>query len=281
MSFERSLGDAERDACDPERGERGHRDVDDRFIDARLVGHRHERPLAWHDDAVNTEMVAARPAQTGHVPRVLDRDLVGTEHRHAKLGRAVDDRFDAVAEQPVGVLAAAGEAPSAGHPVPVADGGDRAGRVEDAGHDRVSARGEQAVERGAGEPGEVAPRAASDHHGPADGRVGSGEGSRRPASRSAGRHRCRRGCSAATPGSSRPRSARRADRCGTRRAASISAARAVIVGASSSRRLEDALRRRRRPIHDRHAFTPSDHGRSIGASAAWRARSSSSQPPLQ
>ena len=90
-------------------------------------------------------------------------------------GTPSHDRLDAVAVDPVGVLAAAGEAPPAGRAVAVAGGGDRAGRAEHAGRDDVGRAGEQFVEGRAGQAGKVAPRARSDHHGPAHRGVGPGE----------------------------------------------------------------------------------------------------------
>ena len=116
--------------------------------------------------------VPHRP-DTVHVSSI--DDLVGREDGDAQPGDAVDDRLDAVAVDPVGVLAAAGEAPPAAHAVPAVVGGDRAGRVEHAGRDDVGRVGEQLVEGGAGQRGQVAPRARSDHHGPAHRRVGPGE----------------------------------------------------------------------------------------------------------
>ena len=142
---------------------------------AGRVAHRVEGSLRGHDHRVDVEVVAAGPAEAGHRPRVLDHDLVRGEDGDAKAGDAVDDRLDAVAVDPVGVLAAAGEAPPAGHAVAVVDGGDRAGRVEHAGRDDVGRIGEQLVEAGARQRGQVAPRARSDHHGPAHRRVGPGE----------------------------------------------------------------------------------------------------------
>ena len=63
--------------------------------------------------------------------------------------------LDAVAEQPVGVLAAAGEAPPAADPVAAVDGGDRAGGVERAGDDDVGTSAKSASNVARGQPGEV------------------------------------------------------------------------------------------------------------------------------
>jgi hypothetical protein len=121
------------------------------------------------------EVVAAGAAQTRHLPGVFDDDLVGWEHGHPHLRPAVDDRFDAVPVQPVGVLAAASEGPTAGHAVAAPAGGDRPGRVEGAGHDDIAPAGEDRIEGRAGQAGQVAPAHPPDHHRPAHGGVGPGQ----------------------------------------------------------------------------------------------------------
>ena len=89
---------------------------------------------------------------------------------------AFDEPFDAVAEDPVGVLAPAGEPPSALDPVGAVDGRDRPGRVEGAGHDHARALREDGVEGGAGQGDEVdTTNAAADHHDPRHRRIGGGE----------------------------------------------------------------------------------------------------------
>ena len=78
----------------------------------------------------------------------LDADVVGPDQRATEQGMAVDEPFDAVGVDPVGVLTTAGEAPAPLDAVAVRDRGDGAGRVEGAGHDAVWPGGEDGVEGG-------------------------------------------------------------------------------------------------------------------------------------
>ena len=196
-------------------------------------------------------------------------------------GHAVDDALDAVAEDPVGVLAAAGEAPPAGDAVAAVDGrrSSRVGLNTPATMTSgPSAKSASNVARGS--PARSTHDAAADHHGPADRRVGARRAPRRRRIAAAGRRRRRRGCAAGAAGSTRPRSARRAGRAAaagpprSRRPARRSSAPAPCTASSTSAAVVV------RSSDGRSSLGP-PQGRSIGASAACRARSSSSQPPLQ
>ena len=125
----------------------------DQRVDAGLAAHRVVGALGGDDGAVDVDVVASRAAQPGHRPGVLDGDLVWGEHGAAQLRHSVDDAFDAVAEDHVGVLAPAGEAPATGDPVAAVDRNDRCGRVEHAGGDGVGVGGVRARRRSPGEDG--------------------------------------------------------------------------------------------------------------------------------
>ena len=172
---ERAAGDAEGHARHHERDERGGVDAGDGLVDARLALERHEGPIGRNAEVVDPEVVAGGGAHAGRGPRVLDDDVIGREQRGAEHGMAVDEPFDAVAVDPVGVLAPAGEPPSALDPVAAVDRCDRPGRVEGAGHDDAGPCREDSVEGGAGQGDEIAPGAAADHHDPCDRRVRGGE----------------------------------------------------------------------------------------------------------
>ena len=105
---------------------------------------RQERPLGRDDDAVDPEVVAAGATQPGDRPGVLDHDLVWREERDSQLRDTVDDALDAVAEQPVGVLAATDEGPPARDAISAIDGFDRAGGVDRSGDTTSGPVGEEA-----------------------------------------------------------------------------------------------------------------------------------------
>src|SRR6187455_96436 len=149
--------------------------MDEQRVDAGLPTHGVVGALAGDDGAVDVKVVAAGPAEPGHRPGVLDGDVVSGEHGAAQLRHAVDDALHAVAEDHVGVLAPAGEAPAAVDLVAPVDRGDGCSRVEDAGGDGVGFGGVERVERLLGEVGEVDPGPGTDHHGPGDRRVGAGQ----------------------------------------------------------------------------------------------------------
>ncbi len=195
------------------------------------VGHRVERSLRGHDRRVDVEVVAAGPAEAGHRPRVLDHDLVGGEDGGAKARDAVDDRLDAVAVDPVGVLAAAGEAPPAGRAVPAVGGGDRARRVEHAGRDDVGRDRRTARRRwrAAARRGRTTSPIRSSRSSPPTRRPGRAPRTR--AWRRAGPRRRRRASRAAPRGTARAAISSSSRSRGTRRPASISAARAAMDGA--------------------------------------------------
>src|SRR5690606_13433454 len=98
-------------------------------------------------------------------PRVLDGDVGWSEDRPTYLRHSVDDAFDAVGEEHVGVLASAGEAPATGDLISAVDRDDRAGWVEHAGGDGVGVGGVQLVERLGRKVGQVDPGSGTDHHG--------------------------------------------------------------------------------------------------------------------
>ena len=165
----------ERDAGHHQREDGRRWQVHDQRVDAGLAAHRVVGALGGDDGAVDVEVVAAGAAQPGHRPGVLDGDVAGGEHGAAQLRHAVDDAFHAVAEDHVGVLAPAGEAPATVDPVPTVDRRDGGGRVEHAGGDGVGVGGVERVEGLPGKVGEVDPGPGTDHHGPGDRRVGPGQ----------------------------------------------------------------------------------------------------------
>ena len=164
-----------RDARDREADERHHGDADDRCVDVGSSAERRAAPVGADERIVDVEVVAARAAQARDLPRVLDDDLIGREDRDAQSGlAAVAVELDAVPVDPVGVLAAAGEAPPPVHPVAAVGRCDRPGRVEHAGDDGVRI-GEQRVQGVTRQPGEVDPGAGADHDDPAGRGIGARE----------------------------------------------------------------------------------------------------------
>ena len=208
----------------------GDRDADERDVDAGRIDQRHQRPLRRHERRVDVEVVAARPAEAGDRPGVLDHDLVRGEDGDAHLRHAVHDALDAVAVDPVRVLAAAGEAPAAGHAVAAVLGGDRAGRAEDAGRDGVRRRRTARRRwRAAARPGRTTCPTRS-----APSRPPTRRPRRTPRTRAwrrGGRPRGRRGCGAAARGRRPRRSARRAGRRAPGGRPRSPPARAAIAGA--------------------------------------------------
>jgi hypothetical protein len=234
--------------------------------------------LGGDGGAVDAEVVAAGAAEPGDVPRVLDDHLVAGEQRHAQLRDAVDDSLDAVAEQPVGMLATAGEGPPAGHAISTVDRLDRSGRVDRAGDHDVGPVGVQRVERRSREAGEVDPGAGTDHHRPPRRAVRRGERLE---------HLQRRSKISADAAVAR----RQQQSEGTSALELLDevgrqpSGRLDLGGASGDARRHVTHRGEDVPgggrgVLERSHAAGSD-GRNIGASAACRARSSSSQPPLQ
>ena len=203
---------------------------------------------------------------------------VRREQRDAQLRDSVDDALEAVPVQPVGVLATTDESPPAGDAVAAIDRFDRAGGVDRSGDHDVGSGAEDAVERRSRQPGEIGPRCATDHHGPANRGVCPGE-------RLEDAHRARQvgTDTAVAGGAGQPERAGRLELV-------------EQVGGQPPRLLDftGAAGDRWRQLFDggqhvggsRHGFVHHGHDcsssrRSIGASAACRARSASSHPPLQ
>ena len=115
-------------------------------------------------------MMAAGAAQPRDRPGVLDLDLVGREQHRAQLGAAAVV-LHAVAEQPVAVLAPAGERPPAAHPVAPVHGHGRPGRTEDAADDDVGTPGVEGVERRPGKAAQIDPAARQVHRRPGHRRI--------------------------------------------------------------------------------------------------------------
>ena len=143
-------------------------------VDRRLAAEDDEAALVGDERPVDHDVVAAGAAQPGHRPGVLDLDVARGEHHHAdrRLPAVVDH---AVADEPVGVLAAAGERPLPGHPVAALDRGGGAGRVGRGGHDHVGAGGVERVEAGSGEHPEQDGTLRPDHHRPGHRGVRAGQ----------------------------------------------------------------------------------------------------------
>ncbi len=198
------------------------------------------------------------------VQRVLDDDVIGGEQGRAEHRVAVHEPLDAVAEDPVGVLAPAAERPSALDPVAAVDGRDGPGGVERAGHDHAGTLREDSVEGGARQVDEIAPRAATDHHDPRHRRVRGGQ----VLVQAHGGHDVVAGATVA----------------GGDEHVEAAHGREVVeqVARHAPRRFDlgRSSRDGRKKVGDGRRGRGT-HGRTIGASAACRARSSSSQPPLQ
>ena len=163
--------------------------------------------------------------------------------------------------------------------VAAVDGLDRAARVDRSRDDDVGPVGVERVERRPRQPGQVEPGAAADHHGPARGAVGRGQRLEAPASRRGARRRARRGWPAGASGTHPAAFSSSSRSAGSRRAASISSARAG-----------DGRRQRGHGVEDvggvRVGVRTVLIGRSpMAAASAPRRRAvraaSSSQPPLQ
>ena len=97
--------------------ERGGVDAGDGLVDAGLALERHEGPIGRKAEVLDPEVVAGGGAHAGCGPGVLDDDVIRREQGGAEHRVAVHEPFDAVAVDPVGVLAPAGEPPSALDPV--------------------------------------------------------------------------------------------------------------------------------------------------------------------
>ena len=176
-----------------------------RDVEARLVPE-HEAAFGRHEGVVDDEVVASGAAQARHRPGVLDLDVGGGQHHHAyrRLAAVV---HDAVGDEPVAVLAAAGERPLSGDPEPTVDRRGHARRVDRAGEDDVGAVGVQGVERRAVAASRAAPAPSVRSSPSTRPSHRPGPARRSPASRRAGRARRRRGCGAPASGSSPPPSA--------------------------------------------------------------------------
>ena len=133
-----------------------------------------ERVVLGHEHAVEDEVVTSRAAQPRHGPGVDDVDVARREHHHPQRRHAavVDD---AVGDEPVSVLAPAGERPTAACLEAVLDDGGRAGRVERPGTDHVGTVGVDHVECGWRQFAEEHRCRTADHHRPADRPVDAGQ----------------------------------------------------------------------------------------------------------
>ena len=136
---ERTAGDAE--------GRAGHHATSDtnagmwmRAMGLSMQGsapHGDEGAIGRNSESVDPVVVAGGGAHAGGAPRVLDDDVIGREQRGAEHGVAVDHPFDAVAVDPVGVLASAGELHRPVDQVVTVGRRDGAGRVEGTGEDHA------------------------------------------------------------------------------------------------------------------------------------------------
>src|SRR5207245_5773779 len=115
---------------------------------ARLVGDEREGAGGGHEAIVDRDVMAARTAESRHVPRVDDADRGGRKEHQAVVGHAARQEpglpageHDAPAHEPGAVLAAARKWPAAGYPIAAVDHRRLAERCEGAAaHDlRVAA----------------------------------------------------------------------------------------------------------------------------------------------
>ena len=88
------------------------------------------RAIFGHERVFDHDILAARAAEAGHVPIVVDLIVAARDQKHPGVGRrAVFDRRGNAAERcPLAIIAAAGERPAAAQPKSAINPLDRAGR---------------------------------------------------------------------------------------------------------------------------------------------------------
>ena len=155
-----------RDAGDPEGEDRRHRDPQQRLVQARRVRERQDTCARPGRTRCRRRSGGCRCRTSPSTDQVSSILIWSGENTHrAQLGAAAGV-LHAVAEQPVAVLAAAGERPPAAHPVPPVDGHGRPGRTEDAADDDVGTLGVEGVERRPGKAAQIDPPARQIHRRP-------------------------------------------------------------------------------------------------------------------
>ena len=133
-----------------------------------------ERAVGRDEHVFEREVVAAGAAQAGHRPRVDDVDLACRQHHHPQRRHAAVVHH-AVGDEPVGVLATAGERPPTARTEAAIDDRGDTRRVERSGDHDVGTIGVHDVKGRGRQLADDHRCRTADHHRPSDRPVGDGQ----------------------------------------------------------------------------------------------------------